>query len=716
MNHKVKIQKSGGQKLPTTARPSKEKVIEKVRVDLDELADEAMVALFNALAKSLGLSFSLPLTVSITRARQIVSKWLPQMYESHLSVDEFCVPYILGQFFDRFISVDETLALQEVQAKTARKFLSVNMEGWRHDAYVYSDPRLTPLLDRMAYIIGDVLDTFSLDEIYPLCEHGPNSTTGVKFSDAYYDIKDFDVSGPVGSLQQFIHYLNSYNTTLKEVLMNESDEYRSCINAWHLDGLNVDDCTETSLVPKNWEWLRSMCPELTIPAFFGQGTGRAMGRRLLKIGIDLKTQTQVHNNLARLGSLLPELNIATVDWSQASDRVFIALCDRVMISGAAPRWLDWIKNVCRSNFTRVTFSGCLGVDGDFANYQQLWVYCYSHTVMDGLGGDFTIECRHSKGKVKKTYYTAVCKVRASMIGTMGNAVTFPLQTLLFYSFLTACTEMCQDRESLENGPNLPRDYQCVSCYGDDGIVDSRAMPEVELFAPLIGWKLNRDKSYWSGSFRESCGTDYYKGVETRALSFKRPNDNSAQLSKKNFQAWMYVCANACNELLDRFGRLPYEIDRWLEDYHAKAELGLICVVPPYLPDGSGLRITSLSPPVDVYTTKSKDIDLDIGCGLDPTLYHIPWYNVVHHEIVYYRLQNVPSKRTPRHEYSYYSRRLNGLDEPEVIHDVHLSFFDQHKVAVTQLDRVGEMVKKELKLHKVKAGCQGWNQPYGYIDN
>lgn len=86
--------------------------------------------------------------------------------------------------------------------------------------------------------------------------------------------------------------------------------------------------------------------------------------------------------------------------------------------------------------------------------------------------------------------------------TMGNGFTFPLQTLLFYA-------VCR---SVTTGK--------VSVYGDDIIIPTRDVDLTISLLTEIGHKVNVDKSFSFGYFRESCGHDYFNGVETKKFKLK----------------------------------------------------------------------------------------------------------------------------------------------------------------------------------------------------
>jgi hypothetical protein len=85
---------------------------------------------------------------------------------------------------------------------------------------------------------------------------------------------------------------------------------------------------------------------------------------------------------------------------------------------------------------------------------------------------------------------------------MGSAHTFPLQTILFYSLAQAAV-------------NLSPFSGRVSVFGDDIIMPSQVAPIFSKIMAHLGFKINTEKSFWTGKFRESCGGDYYDGCDVR---------------------------------------------------------------------------------------------------------------------------------------------------------------------------------------------------------
>jgi hypothetical protein len=97
-------------------------------------------------------------------------------------------------------------------------------------------------------------------------------------------------------------------------------------------------------------------------------------------------------------------------------------------------------------------------------------------------------------------------VRLEKFSSMGNGYTFELETLLFAAIsMTVCIELGLPAE-------LGKD---VYVFGDDIIVPTEAAPGVTAVLRYLGFDLNKEKSFVEGPFRESCGGDFFLGVDVR---------------------------------------------------------------------------------------------------------------------------------------------------------------------------------------------------------
>lgn len=90
--------------------------------------------------------------------------------------------------------------------------------------------------------------------------------------------------------------------------------------------------------------------------------------------------------------------------------------------------------------------------------------------------------------------------------SMGNGFTFELETLIFFSISKAALQMAG--QPSQTGVD-------VFVFGDDIIVPSEGASTVIAALKLFGFSLNKEKSFVEGPFRESCGGDYFRGVDVR---------------------------------------------------------------------------------------------------------------------------------------------------------------------------------------------------------
>lgn len=96
---------------------------------------------------------------------------------------------------------------------------------------------------------------------------------------------------------------------------------------------------------------------------------------------------------------------------------------------------------------------------------------------------------------------------------MGNATTFPVQSLVFWSLCVSALEL--------SGFHQPGD---AFVFGDDIIVPTQSCSSVMEALELCGLVVNREKSFYKGAFRESCGIDAYKGVDVTPVRWKTTYD------------------------------------------------------------------------------------------------------------------------------------------------------------------------------------------------
>ena len=96
---------------------------------------------------------------------------------------------------------------------------------------------------------------------------------------------------------------------------------------------------------------------------------------------------------------------------------------------------------------------------------------------------------------------------------MGNATTFPVQSLVFWAICVAAMQRL--------GFHQPG---AVFVFGDDIEVPVECVPAVIDGLESFGLLVNRSKSFWRGGFRESCGVDAFNGKDVTPVRWKTTLD------------------------------------------------------------------------------------------------------------------------------------------------------------------------------------------------
>lgn len=205
-------------------------------------------------------------------------------------------------------------------------------------------------------------------------------------------------------------------------------------------------------VPKNAEIGRTCCTEPLLNMMFQQALCAFLERRLFAyFRISLDTQPAFNRNLARIGSLFG--TFGTIDSVSASDSISWSLMQQKIPSNL----LGYFR-IFRSETT---------------------------VLPDGK------------------------KVTLKMISTMGNAFTFPLQTIIFACAVKAVYKL--------KGLTFSSPQDDYGVFGDDIVVKTDAYDSVVRLLSILGFEVNDTKSFNVGPFRESCGEDYFNGIDIRGV-------------------------------------------------------------------------------------------------------------------------------------------------------------------------------------------------------
>lgn len=105
-------------------------------------------------------------------------------------------------------------------------------------------------------------------------------------------------------------------------------------------------------------------------------------------------------------------------------------------------------------------------------------------------------------------------VRLEKFSSMGNGTTFELESLIFAALVAAVSDLKVGKD--------------VFSYGDDILVPGKHALDAMAVLRACGFEPNARKSYVDGSFRESCGGDFFSGFGVRSCyadsSFQEPTD------------------------------------------------------------------------------------------------------------------------------------------------------------------------------------------------
>lgn len=237
-------------------------------------------------------------------------------------------------------------------------------------------------------------------------------------------------------------------------------------------GVEIVPTSRLSFVPKTAEISRTICTEPVLNMLFQKGIASVLEEGLRQVvGIDLTSQPAKNQELCRLGSLSGRFG--TIDLSSASDSMSLSVV-REFFPRQVVYWLELTR---------------------------------------------TPAAVLPDGRILELH----------MVSSMGNAFTFPLQTLFFSSLVYGAYRASgisfrrPSRHSLGN----------FAVFGDDIIVLNKVYDLVVRLLSICGFSVNVDKSFNSGLFRESCGRDYYSGYDVRGVYVKTLRTSSDVYSAIN---------------------------------------------------------------------------------------------------------------------------------------------------------------------------------------
>ena len=190
-------------------------------------------------------------------------------------------------------------------------------------------------------------------------------------------------------------------------------------------------------------------------------------------------------------------------------------------------------------------------------------------------------------------------VRLAKYASMGSALCFPVEAMVFCTIVFMGIERALSRRVTRN--DVRSFLGQVRVYGDDIIVPADYAASVIRSLEDFGLRVNADKSFWTGRFRESCGKEYFAGddvsiVRCRSIpptSRKDAPELISWVSMRNqfYSSGYWRVARAIDEFLGQIMPLPlvaesssvlgrksflgYETQKYSKFTHAPLVKGLV---------------------------------------------------------------------------------------------------------------------------------------------
>jgi len=437
------------------------------------------------------------------------------------------------------------------------------------------------VLQRARTIARRILGKYNPQHTVVASRFGKKSSIGCPLSLAYIDHKLVDAKAFTGSTEcsrWFFDEVVPNDPILQELIKNMGLTMSLDANLLH-DSLNLVN------VPKTWKKYRPITPLTLLGLFYSYGVGDQVTKCLEAEGLDIRRLQAKHRDLIRQFSCDddqptsvdgPESH-ATVDLSSASQSL---LCD--LLNQVLPR--EWYVAMKKT---------------------------FSHQLVT------------RRGKETVQMYT-------ESVLPMGNGLTFPVETLVFYVITKAIAELSKTRG-------------IISVYGDDLIYPSRLHKYTTVIFPQLKLNINLDKTFVKAPFRESCGSDFYRGADVRP--FFLPGEGQL-LTRTRYAVWLYKVYNGLCRRWD-----SEEIKSTL--YLLLTELAMTGLklhrVPPCYPDTAGIRVSNPGViPQNAGILDWSPVNIRVQRGSQ-------WYS-------FRFLTELPSRRVVKSVLPYYWLALQSLDD------------------------------------------------------
>lgn len=151
--------------------------------------------------------------------------------------------------------------------------------------------------------------------------------------------------------------------------------------------------------------------------------------------------------------------------------------------------------------------------------------------------------------------------------SMGSALCFPVEACVFYTLILSA--LCSATGTKPSYRSLARLSERVRVYGDDLIVPVEHVDTICDYLESYALRVNRSKTFSNSAFRESCGADFYNGTPVNPVYARMdcPADRR-EWSPSHLMSWVatanlfygrgqWIVAQAIRDMVDSI--VPYTI-------------------------------------------------------------------------------------------------------------------------------------------------------------
>jgi len=487
-----------------------------IKYDTDKVATNIYCCLARDFRASEGADFvrdaEVALTTDITTFRQIKYPERVKLkpWEPAISVGRFKRIAQMESVLKKYRFAKDIWTDDELEKLTFDKYFKSQERISMHKPYGKPAHMVTA---RARKIARRILGSYSAEDTLKYAKFGKKSSIGCPLAKSYIDLKLTTPEAFTGSTECSRWFFE--NCVSNDPLMRAFVE-NLCSGSKPFDELNLKhESLNLINVPKTWKVHRTITPLTLLSLFYSYGVGEQVTRKLKDAGLDISRLQQRHRKLVRRYS--SSRTHATVDLSAASDSLTKVNLNRIL-----PR--EWYRAL-RPTFTHQVVYGDEEVEA------------YTESVLP-----------------------------------MGNGLTFPVETLIFYCIIKAIGELL----GVEG---------VYSVYGDDIIYPSRVHRYAMWIFPQLGLEMNADKTFVEAKFRESCGADFYRGQDVRPFFLRGGHQ---MLTASRYSAFLYKTING---LLRRwtFEEIPQTI-RYLMIELAMLQKPILRV-PSLFPDTAGIKFS-----------------------------------------------------------------------------------------------------------------------------